>query len=375
MALLDKIHAQIAGLADQGLYRKRVVFKPQGLLQFSSNDYLSLSQEPRVSEAYQEGFKKYPAGSGGSPVICGYHAAHQSVEKAFAELLDVDDCLLFTSGYAANLALVRFLASLNASCLIDKSLHASIYDGLQSSHLAFARYLHNDFDDFTKKLSTSPENTVVLTEGIFSMSGQIAPLKAMSAACLEKEATLIIDEAHAFGILGEQGKGAAALHGLNQENLPLRVIPLGKACAGQGAIIAGQGAWIDALLQKARSYIYSTAPSPALAYGLEQTLELVVSADDRRLKLKRLIQFFKEKIAQSALTWTDSDTPIQQLRLGNAHQALAIGQQLLTLGIQCLPMRYPTVSAADTGLRIILNYHHQPEDIQALFRHLEQIMP
>ena len=355
-----------------GSYRQRTAFaseKGKGVLNFSSNDYLSLTDDPRIKTAYQRGFARYPTGSGGSMMVCGYHSMHQALEKAFADALGVDDCILFASGYAANLSVIGLLAHFNAPILLDKAVHASFYDGIRLCKARYSRYLHNDMVDLAKKMQQLPENTVLITESIFSMSGQSAPLREIAAY----QHDLLVDEAHAFGILGRQGLGAVVLHQLTQAEVPLRMIPLGKAGAASGAIVAGSGIWIDALLQTARPNTYSTAMSPAFAYGLLETLEVVRGADDRRAKLSDLVKYFRDAIKSSPLTWRDSVTPIQQLQLGCPQRALYYAQKLREQGIICLPMRQPTVSKQEVGLRIIFNYHHQPEDIQYLLAWLHQL--
>lgn len=368
-----KIHAHLEALKHADLYRQRHLqtCSQSGFLQFSSNDYLGLSRDSRVLDAYAHGYQTLGSGSGGSMVICGYHAAHQALERAFADVLEVDDCLLFSSGYAANLAISRLIKNLDIHALIDKGLHASFYDGLSLTKTVFSRYLHNNMQDFARKSRDLPENSLVITEGIFSISGQQAPLDILAKSGFP----LIVDEAHSFGIAGPAGKGALFAYALTQAQAPLRVIPLGKACAGQGAIVAGQASWIDALLQSARSLIYSTAISPALAYGLQKTLEIVMQSDEQRQKLATLIQIFRQSIQNSSLKWTDSTTPIQQLILGSARQALALSEKLRENGIICMAIRYPTVHPGASGLRIVLNASHEERDIQRLFSALHDWIP
>jgi len=190
----------------------------------------------------------------------------------------------------------------------------------------------------------------------------------MATLCSAHQSELIVDESHAFGILGPQGLGAVAQHQLTQEDVPLRIIPLGKAYAACGAIVAGSRVWIDALLQAARPAIYSTAISPAFAHGLLATLDIVRAADQRRAKLQNLINYFRQAVINAPLKWRDSSSPIQQLQLGCPHRALAYAQILRQQSINCLPIRQPTVSKHESGLRIVLNYNHQPEDIDKLFR-------
>lgn len=360
-------------LCSTGLHRQRRLINSDCRLNFSSNDYLSLTDDQRIKEGFRQGFTHYPTGSGGSMVVCGYHVAHNELEQAFSQALNADDALLFSSGYAANLGVISLLARLKGHLYIDKCLHASIYDGIQLSKIEYTRFLHNDLADLRVKLDSANDNSVVFTEAVFSMSGQMAPLSEMVILGQKHGAPLIVDEAHAFGIFGSQGLGAVSHQQLTQKEVPLRIIPFGKAFGCQGAMVVGQGIWIDALLQAARSHIYSTAVSPAMAYGLLKTLEVVQDADDRRVKLSDLIHYFQKKIDSSPLKWQLSITPIQQLQLGCPHRALYYTERLSQVGIFCQSMREPTVSKLNTGLRVILNYHHEPEDIDQLFSQLHLI--
>ncbi|WP_115709064.1 aminotransferase class I/II-fold pyridoxal phosphate-dependent enzyme [Legionella sainthelensi] len=373
MLVSNKIRDYTNQLAAKGLLRTRVISKNSSLIHFDSNDYLSLTNDKRISEAYQLGYALYPSGSGGSMLLSGYHTTHRAVEEAFANLLAVDDCLLFSSGYAANLAVTALLGQLKVHCFIDKEIHASIYDGLTLAQVNYVRYFHNNIDDLMRKCTRDFAGSVVITEGVFSMSGQLAPLADISSVCNESQSMLIVDEAHSFGILGHQGKGAVVSHGLTQEEVPLRIIPLGKAFAAQGAIVAGKADWIYALLQAGRSIIYSTAVSPALSYGLLKSLEIMVLAEDRRIKLKQLIALFRSLIKQSPLNWADSTSPIQRLQLGCPHLALYYANELKKQGISCCAIRKPTVSTKESGLRVILNYNHTAEQIYDFFDKLSRI--
>lgn len=374
--LAEHFKSQLASLREKALYRERDVQKAlgaDGLVHFGSNDYLSFSTDPVIKKAYQTGFQRYAAGSGGSMVVCGYHETHQALERAFSEALRVDDCLLFSSGYAANVSVAHLLAAFKAHVLIDKGIHASVYDGLRGAGVRYRRYVHHTMADLRKKMATSESPGVVMTESVFSMSGQCSDLQQMSSLCKQYQHDFIVDEAHAFGVMGEEGLGAVVQHQLTQNEVPLRIIPLGKAYGAFGAIVAGLGLWIDALLQTARPYIYSTAMSPAYAYGLLETLTHLRQADDRRVKLQQLVCYFRESIKTSPLTWADSSSPIQQLQLGCPKLSLDYAKRLRQAGIVVLPMREPTVSKQATGLRIILNAHHEPAHIDALFSCLDTI--
>ncbi|CAM2836794.1 8-amino-7-oxononanoate synthase [Legionella steigerwaltii] len=374
MAISHKIKDYTNQLAHEGLLRNRLInADDSSLIHFDSNDYLSLAKDKRISEGYQRGYALYPAGSGASMLLSGYHPNHRAVEEAFANLLAVDDCILFSSGYAANLAVTALLGKLKVHCFIDKEIHASIYDGLALSQVNYTRYLHNNLDDLARKLIASVKCSALITEGVFSMSGQLAPLAKLSSLCRMNQSSLLVDEAHSFGILGTQGRGAVSHHGLTQNEVPLRIIPLGKAYAAQGALVAGKADWIYALLQAGRSVIYSTAVSPALSYGLLHALEFIVNAEERRSKLTQLITLFRSYIKQSPLTWADSMSPIQQLQLGCPHSALYYDRELKKQGISCCAIRKPTVSTKASGLRIILNYNHTPEQIRELFEKLSFI--
>lgn len=372
MTLNEKIKKYTKQIEEQGLLRSRSLLKSD-LIHFDSNDYLSLSKEKKISEFYQNAYAKYPSGSGGSMLLSGFHANHQALERTFADWLEVDECVLFSSGYAANLAIASLLGQVQAHAFIDKSVHASIYDGLALAHVPYTRYVHNDMDDLSNKLSKSSGDRALITEGIFSMSGQRAPLRQIASLCQKNRISCIVDEAHSLGIIGTEGRGAVDFHDLSQKDIPIRMLAFGKAFASQGALVAGQSHWISALLQAGRSLVYTTALSPALSYGLLQTLDVLRAADDRRMKLMDLIKIFKNCSAQSPFTFALSDTPIQQLQLGCPHLAVHYAQELRKQGFSCSAIRAPTVSAKASGLRIIINYQHQPEHIIDLFKALHFI--
>lgn len=370
--MTEKIRGIISQSLTSELHRARSIplFGPE-YLNFSSNDYLSLSAENKLKEAWKTAVDLYSVGSGGSPVITGYSFAHQQLEKVFSEALGVDDSIFFPSGYVANLSVMSLLGHLGFPVFIDKSVHASIYDGLKLAELKAIRYLHCSDSDLEKLLKKSREG-IVVSESVFSMSGQIAPLKNLVELTKQYSADIVVDEAHAFGVMGDEGLGLVkALH-LTQNDIPLRIIPLGKAFAANGAIVAGHGQWIDALLQTARPYIYSTATSPAFMHVLLKNFELLRHANDRRIKLAQLIDYFRNAIKNTELCFRNSVTPIQQLQMGCPYKAKSLAEKLLRKKIICLPIRQPTVTKKETGLRILLNYHHQTEDIDQLIKCIQE---
>lgn len=374
MNFKNKLIAQLAHLEKDGLLRSRLLGDAFiNKVNFSSNDYLSLKDFPPIKQFFSEGFARFPTGSGASMTVCGYHSVHQALERAFANYYEADAALLFSSGYAANLGIVHLLKKLHCHLYIDKSIHASIYDGINHINVPYTRFIANSIEDLTKKLDHNQDLKIILTEGLFSMSGQVPNLQKINQLCDNNQTTSIIDEAHSFGILGPSGLGTAALYNLTQKEIPLRMIAFGKAMGCQGAVVVGQKEWIDGLYQFARSYIYSTAISPALAWGLLNTLDFVVLADDRRKKLFDLVAYFQQQINLSPLSWTLSTTPIQQLKLGCPHKALYFADELKKVGVLCQAMRAPTVSTHATGLRVVLNYHHEQDDIDFLFQHIHRI--
>lgn len=368
MAHSAKLREYTKNLEHQNLLRVRSLSKQNAnVIAFDSNDYLSLLGDKRIAQAYEEGYRRYASGSGASMLLSGYHSNHKALERTFAELLKVDDCILFSSGYAANLALANLLGTIGLHSLIDKGVHASIYDGFKLSEAQYTRFLHNDLSSLSQKLNKAPKEAVLITEAIFSMSGQIAPLRALYNL---SKLPLIVDEAHSFGVLGSEGKGLVDFNQLSQNEVPLRLISFGKAFAAQGGLLAGKQEWIEAILQSGRSLIYSTAISPALSYGLLKTLDIITAAEDRRAKLDQLIAFFKEKTVTSPFTWRLSDTAIQQIQLGCPHRAFALAKHLSEQGFACSVIRVPTVNLKSTGLRIVLNYNHSFEQITSLFNQL-----
>lgn len=364
MTFIALLQMQKKHLVEQGLYRIKKVCNNSLVSNFSRNDYLSMAADKRVRAAYVQGFNRYPAGSSGSVVLSGYHRVHQQLESDFAQLLNVDAALLFNSGYSANLSVINLLAQFKVPLWIDKAIHASIYDGLKQTGALYQRYLHDNLADLAAKMGTTEQ--VVLTEALFSMSGQQPNLAKLSRLCEPSRSICVVDEAHSFGVVGPQGLGAVAQYQLSQHQVPLRMISFGKALCAQGAVVVGDKLWIDALFQAARALRYSTSLSPALTWGVGQSLALLVQADDKRQMLVDNINYFNHITSHSPLIWQNSQSPIQQLQLGCPHLALNLAQHLLTHGIFCLAIQPPTVPRKASGLRISLNANHTQREINSL---------
>ena len=363
----------LENLKKNNLYRKRNESRNHFDILFCSNDYLSLSNEPIIKEGYLEGVKDYPIGSGGSMVVSGHHQVHQKLEQQFSDFLEVDDSILFNSGYVANLSIMRLLKKLELHLIIDKAIHASVYDGISAQDLSFTRYAHQNTTQMMRKIKQVQKDKVLMTEGIFSMSGHVASLKVMAEFCQTLNMPIIVDEAHSFGVLGCEGRGAVHVAGLTQKEVPLRVIPLGKAMASTGAIVAGQKKWIDALIQCSRPYIYSTGLSAAHAFGLRHTLKQLIQADEKRDNLYNNIQYFRQQIKYSKWQWKNSHSPIQFLETGCSKTALNMSEVLKNARISCIAMRPPTLPPKETGLRVTLNASHQPAMIDKFFSVVEKL--
>jgi 8-amino-7-oxononanoate synthase len=355
----------------QGLFRERMLRSGEAC-DFSSNDYLSLSLDSRVQAAYQRAFSTYPAGSGGSMLIGGYHDVHHRLEKTMCEALEADDAVLFASGYAANLGVMALLAESKIMAVFDKAVHASIYDGLKLAGTQYQRYAHQAYGALKDKLQSisNSNSSVLITESVFSMGGHFTPLNELAAFTKHLQG-LVVDEAHAFGIYGKQGLGSVVHFGLTQAQVPLRMISFGKALNAQGAMVVGQRDWIEALIQVSRGYVYSTGMSPAYSSGLMDVFKMVRQADEARSQLFDNVSHFRQLVKCSKLNWGDSDTPIQHLYLGCASQALVLAQSLMNQGIYCRAIRPPTVPAKEAGIRVVLNAAHTHHQLERLMTTLE----
>ncbi len=345
------------------LLRERQIFSSE--LDFASNDYLGLTQDPAVKQAYMVGFDKYPIGSSGSALISGYHTIHQQLELEFARVYKRDKAILFPSAYAANLAVMLLLKKISAPIVLDKSCHASIYDGSSLANINhLERFLHNDVASLATKLKSLNRPSIILTESIFSMSGQVANLAEILAIAKQYDAKIILDEAHAFGVVGDNGLGLGYKY--SDYQIPILIIGFGKAMGAAGAVVVGQAAWLDALLQVARPYIYSTAISPAYTYGLLQSFKYIQKLDSRRSNLQENIKIFREMIQNSKFEYYPSNSPIQGIKLGCPKLAINLQQKLCNQGINCKAIRTPTVPTKDSGVRIVLRSNHTRNDILKL---------
>ena len=375
----------LAALKQKSLYRlRRLVAGPQGpelevdgvgLLNFSSNDYLGLAADPRLAEAAKRGLDEYGVGSGSAHLVTGHSAAHHALEEELAAFCGRPRALLFSSGYMANLGIAGALIGRGDRVLEDRLNHASLLDAGLSSGAEFARYAHCDTASLQRELAGGAGTALIMTDGVFSMDGDIAPLPALAHAADAAGAFLSVDDAHGFGVIGAGGRGSLEYHGLDPARAPVYMATLGKACGCFGAFVAGSEALIETLIQQARTYIYTTATPPALAEATRAALQLVQTETWRRDHLATLIERFRAGAQQLGLKLMESTTPIQPILVGGPEQALALSQKLKQQGILVAAIRPPTVPAGTARLRITLTATHTEAQVDRLLSALAAARP
>ena len=340
---------------------------PRWLLNFCGNDYLGLSQQFAVAGALQDMASREGAGGVASHLVCGHHAAHEALEREVAEWLGVPAALLFGSGYLANLAVLQALLGKGDVCVQDRLNHASLIDGAQLAGCALRRYPHADAEAALRQLRAWPDGAALLaTDGVFSMDGDIAPLKQLALVARVQRATLYVDDAHGIGVLGEEGRGSIDDAGLDSAAVPLRLVTLGKALGSYGAVVAGETDLVRHLAETARPYIYTTALPPAQAAASLAAVKLARRDHWRRSKLTELIATFREGARRHGLELMPSTTPIQPLLCGDEATVMALGAALEQSGFMVGTIRPPTVPEGKSRLRITLSALHTSEQVKAL---------
>jgi 8-amino-7-oxononanoate synthase len=379
------LRARLAERRAADLYRQRPLLNsPQGpevivdgqpLLAFCNNDYLGLASHPEVVKAWQAGAARWGVGGGASHLVIGHSGPHQALEEALAEFTGRPRALLFSTGYMANLGTVTALVGQGDTVLQDRLNHASLLDAGLLSGARFSRYLHNDASSLASRLGKALGNTLVVTDGVFSMDGDIADLPALAAAAQARGAWLMVDDAHGFGTLGATGAGVVEHFGLGIAEVPVLIGTLGKGFGTAGAFVAGSEDLIEALVQFARPYIYTTSQPPALACATLKSLELLRREHWRREHLARLIEQFRHGAEQIGLTLMDSFTPIQPLLTGSSARAMALSGLLRERGVLVTAIRPPTVPAGSARLRVTLSAAHTHAHVQRLLNALADSYP
>ncbi len=394
MTWLDEFDDRLAALDAQSLRRRRREVVPApgarlwvdgaSLLAFCSNDYLGLAQDPLLREAVHAAVDRYGVGSGASPMVSGHSAANAALERELAQAVGLPRALYFYAGYATNASIVPALVGEGDALFSDALNHACLIDGARLSRATVHRYRHADLPQLDALLAASPaRRKLVISDAVFSMDGDVADIAALHALCERHDALLLLDDAHGFGVLGPQGRGALAAAGLSGPQASPRVIymaTLGKALGVAGAFVAGPDRLVEWLLQKTRSYTYATAAPALLAEAVRAGLRCVLGPDGerRRRHLQALIAQLREGLvpgadaALDAAGWAlmPSATAIQPLVIGDNDAALAVMAVLREQGLWVPAIRPPTVPAGTARLRIALSAAHQPADIEALLQAL-----
>lgn len=355
-----------------------IQYRGRELVNFSSNDYLGLANHPSLIEATVLAARQYGVGAGASPLITGYHTLHEQLGARLAELTGRESAMVLGCGFSANKLLLQTLTTKEDVIFQDRLNHASLIDGARYSEAKMVRYKHNDVDDLAglleRKGARSAEGrNFIVSDSVFSMDGDIAPVKALSDLAGTHNGLLMLDDAHGFGVLGESGGGIAEEASLDQASLPILMGTLGKALGSYGAFIAGSKTLIDTLINFGRSYIYSTATPPALAAATLAALEIVQTQPERRAQLLKNIERFKAGLSELGITHTDSATPIQVLTVGDNEMALRWQQKLEQRGFLVAAIRPPTVPVNTARLRFAISAAHRVTQIDGLLAAIAEV--
>ena len=343
-------------------------------INFCGNDYLGLAQHARLTAAFAQAAAA-GAGSGASHLVTGHHPLHHALEQRLAAWTGRERALAFSSGYLANLGVVCALAGRGDAVLEDRLNHASLIDAGLLSGARFARYAHADAAALAAKLSATPaRRSIVVTDGVFSMDGDLAPLPALAAASRNAGALLIVDDAHGYGVLGATGRGTLEHFGLDEAAVPLAIGTLGKAFGSYGAFVTGPAELVELVLQRARSYRYTTALPPAVAAATIAALDVLDAEPWRRTRVLDLVARFRQRAATAGLVLAGSPTPIQPILLGTPDAALAASEALLARGFMVAAIRPPTVPAGTSRLRVTLSASHEDRDVDALVDALAEVL-
>jgi len=390
MDLIANIDRKLDALAAHSLTRRRRVtdgacaprqtVDGRDLLAFCSNDYLGLAAHPQVIEALREGASLYGAGSGASHLVSGHSRAHQLLEEQLAEWMAPNlieaRALSLCTGYMANLAILTALGQDADAMIFSEALnHASLIDGARLAKAGVSVYPHGDVAALAAMLAASSAATkIVVTDSVFSMDGNLAPLPALLAACEKHGAWLVVDDAHGFGVLGQNGRGALEHFGLKSPNL-VYMGTLGKAAGVGGAFVAAHASVIELLIQRARPYIYTTAAPPALAHALLASLAIIGGAEgaQRRAHLTNLIEALRGELRLKRWQLPVSHTAIQPVIIGSNDDALRASASLHQQGLWVPAIRPPTVAPGTARLRVTLSASHTPDDVTRLAHALNEL--
>jgi 8-amino-7-oxononanoate synthase len=380
--MLQALQQELDKRKTQGLMRQRrlldspqaehIVANDQQYLSFCSNDYLGLANHPNLISTMQTAAGESGVGSGASNLITGHHRYHDTLEKQLAKFVNMPAALLFSTGYMANIGVLGALAGREDAIFADKLNHACLNDGSYYSLAEFHRFPHNDVNALEKLLKeSSAKHKLIAVDAVFSMDGDIAPLKEYLALCEQYDAYLYVDDAHGFGVLGTHGQGSLNYLALKSPRI-IMMATLGKAAGVAGAFVAGEQVVIDYLIQTAKSYVYSTPAPPALSATLSASVRLIEQGDHLRQHLYKLIACLKTHLKVTRWHLMPSITAVQPLVVGGNHEALALSEFLQAKGILVPAIRPPTVPVNTSRLRISLSAAHSMQDIVRLAETLNE---
>jgi 8-amino-7-oxononanoate synthase len=376
---------ELASIQANNLYRHRQILdSPQGIeiesvgkryVNFSSNDYLGLANHPDLVSAFRAAANHYGIGSGAAHLVCGHSAAHHALEEELADWVGRERALLFSTGYMANLGIISALLSKTDAVFEDRLNHASLLDGGLLSGARFQRFHHADVNDLQRRIDQSTAHRkLIVTDGVFSMDGDLAPLQVLSTCAQQANAWLMVDDAHGIGVLGAAGQGSLQFAGLNQSQVPILMGTLGKALGTFGAFVAGSEELIEFLIQRARTYIYTTAMPAAVVEATRVSVRLVQSDDWRRQKLIDLVTRFQQGLIQLGIQPVASTTPIQPILLGDSQRAMQVSHDLKQRGLWVTAIRPPTVAKGTARLRVTFSASHQDSHVDLLLDALDQLL-
>jgi len=369
---LGRYRKQRTRLGEQGV---NIVVDGQKRLSFCSNDYLGLANHPALKKAFVDAVEQEGIGAGAAHLLTGHSRYHQDLELALAEFTGQQRALLFSSGYQANMGIIDGLMTRGDAVIQDKLNHASLLDGSRLSEADLLRYPHANMSLLNKRLDKASQAThkLIVSDGVFSMDGDLAPLPEIMAQAKQHHAAVLLDEAHGLGVLGKQGRGSVEHWQLDKSELPIVMGTFGKAFGTSGAFVAADEEVIETLIQQARSYVYTTAQPAAIAAATLASLKLVEEEHWRREKLQSLISQFRTGANELGLNLMDSFTPIQPILIGDDKQTIKIGKVLEDKGILVGVIRPPTVPEGSARLRITFSANHSEKDVTQLLDALESI--
>jgi 8-amino-7-oxononanoate synthase len=350
---------------------KVIVVNEKSYINFSSNDYLGLNNHPKIIKAFQEGIDKFGLCASSSSLVTGYHYAHQALEHQVCEWLNKSHCLLFSSGFTANLALFEALGkSANTGFYLDKLSHASMIDGAYKTQAKVKRFKHNDVEHLTTILNTNnaPPHKLIASEGIFSMDGCQAKVSELATIAKKNDAWLYLDDAHSIGVIGDEGQGSNSI-----ENIDITMATMGKAFATGGALLACDKQLHEYLVNFSRHYIYSTAISPAMAWASKTSIELIKTEQWRRDKIFELSELFKRSLDNHIEVIT-THSSIHAIVIGDEYKTIVVSEVLKSQGFWVTPIRPPTVAVNSSRLRVTICADHSAIDINNLSKSINKAL-